>query len=42
MTFAVPPTALSSAVRNPVSSTTVIHVGCGITQLRDIVSTGEN
>lgn len=40
MTFAVLPRVLSSAVKSPVSSITVIHVGCGITQLRVIVSTG--
>ena len=40
MTFVVLPLVLSSAVKSPVSSITVIHVGCGITQLRVIVSTG--
>ena len=40
MTFAVLPLVLSSAVKSPVSSITVIPVGCGITQLRVIVSTG--
>lgn len=38
--FAILPMVRSSAVKNPVSSITVIHVGCGITQLKDIVSTG--
>lgn len=40
MTFAILPPVLSSAVKNPVSNITAIHVGCGITQLRVIVSTG--
>lgn len=39
MTFVVLPQALFSAARNPVSSTTVTHVGCGITQLKVIVTT---
>lgn len=41
MTFVVLPRAPSSVERNPVSSTTVIHVGYGITLLKDIVSTGK-
>ena len=41
MTFVVLPRAPSSVERNPVSSTTVIHVGYGITQLKDTVSTGK-
>ena len=40
MTFAGLPLVLSSVVKSPVSSITVIPVGCGITQLRVIVSTG--
>lgn len=40
MIFVVLPLVLSSAVKSPVSSITVIPVGCGITQLRVIVSTG--
>ncbi len=40
MTFAILRLVLSSVVKNPVSSITAIHVGCGITQLRVIVSTG--
>ena len=40
MTFVVLPLVLSSAVKSPVSSITVIPVGCGITQLRVIVSIG--
>lgn len=41
MTFVVLPQALFSAVRNPVSSIIVTHVGCGIIQLKVIVITGQ-
>lgn len=41
MTFVTQPLVHSSAVKNLVSSITVIHVGCGIIQLKDIVSTGD-